>query len=123
VLPYPDWLDFHTRSIAGPVVSLRSRSGVVRLEAGEREAVERVVVGIPDDDAWRALTRTLDSAGFWQWADNTSHSEPHRPADWYWWLEVRHDGREHRAAAWNGAPDGLELVRNALFQLVEQVEV
>jgi hypothetical protein len=41
--------------------------------------------------------------------------------DFYWWLEVRHGGREQRAAASNGAPDGVEQVRKALFELVGQV--
>ncbi|MDP9304318.1 MAG: hypothetical protein M3O92_07405, partial [Actinomycetota bacterium] len=26
----------------------------------------------------------------------TGHREPHRPDDFYWWLEVRHGGREQR---------------------------
>jgi hypothetical protein len=29
------------------------------------ETVDRVLVGIPDDDAWAALVTTLDEAGFW----------------------------------------------------------
>lgn len=118
---YPDWLEFHSRRIGGPVASVRSRSGIVRIEAGEGEIAERVLVGIPDDDAWSALADTLDAVGFWNWPAETAHYEPHRDGDWYWWLEVREDGREHRAAAWNGAPEGLQHVRRALFELAEQV--
>ena len=32
-----------------------------------------------------------------------------------------HRGREQRAAASNGAPDGVEQVRKALFELVDEV--
>lgn len=102
-------------------MNIRSRSGVVRLEAGEGEVAGHVVVGIPDDGAWATLARALDAAGFWEWTEDTRHDEPHRPEDWYWWLEVREAGREHRAAAWNHAPDTLEQVREALDALVEQV--
>ncbi len=118
---YPDWLDFHSRRIGGPVVTIRSRSGVVRVEAGEGEVADHVTVGIPDDDAWAAFMEALDTARFWEWPEDTRHREPHRPEDWYWWLEVREAGREHRAAAWNDAPDTLEQVREALDALVEQV--
>jgi hypothetical protein len=119
---YPDWLEFHSVRFGGPVASLRSRSGVVRLEVGEGETVDRVLVGIPDDDAWRSLVTRLDESGFWSWSSDTAHREPHRPDDWYWWLEVRtYDDRGHTAAGWNGAPDGFERVREALFELVEQV--
>lgn len=118
---YPDWLDFHSRRIGGPVVNIRSRSGVVRLEAGEGDSADRVAVGIPDDGAWATFSVALDRAGFWDWTEDTRHREPHRPGDRYWWLEVHLAGREHRAAAWNDAPDGLEQVREALNALVEQV--
>jgi hypothetical protein len=123
VQPYPDWLDFHSRTVGGPVAGIRARAGIVRLELGEGEIADRVEVGIPDDDAWSTFARTLEEAGFWDWPDDTTHREPHRPGDWYWWLEVREPGREHRAAAWNQAPDGLEQVRRGLFELVEQVIV
>jgi hypothetical protein len=119
--PFPDWLDFHARTIGGPVASVRSRAGIVRLEAGANEIVDHTVVGIPDDDAWSAFARTLEEAGFWEWPADTGHREPHRRGDWYWWLEVRQEGREHRAAAWNEAPDGLDRVRSALFELVDQI--
>jgi hypothetical protein len=119
--PYPDWLEFHSVRFGGPVASLRSRSGVVRLEAGEGETVERTLIGIPDDEAWTSLADALTEAGFWDWPYDTSHREPHRPGDWSWWLEVREDAREHRAAGWNGAPESFERVRLALYDLVEQV--
>ena len=118
---YPDWLEFHSRRIGGSVASVRSRSGIVRLETGEGETADRVFLGLPDDDAWRAFRETLESAGFWEWSTDTTHGEPHRPGDWYWWLEVHEDRRRHRAAAWNHAPDGLDDVRGALFELAEQV--
>jgi hypothetical protein len=121
VHPYPDWLEFHARTIGGPVVSIRSRSGIVRLEDGQGEVAERVHVGIPDDDAWSALARALETGDFWRWSADTRHHEPHKPGDWYWWLEVRDKGRRHRAAAWNDAPEGFERVRDALFELVGQV--
>jgi hypothetical protein len=119
--PHPDWLEFHSRKIGGPVASLRSRAGIVRLEAGEGEFAERVLVGIPDDDAWSGFADVLDAAGFWEWPAEAEHREPHARDDWYWWLHVRADGRDHRAGAWNHAPEGLERVRAALFELVEQV--
>jgi hypothetical protein len=121
VRPFPEWLDFHARTIGGPVASVRSRAGIVRLEAGGEEIADHVLVGIPDDDAWSAFGRTLQEAGFWDWPAETDHREPHRRGDWYWWLEVREEGREHRAAAWNEAPAGLERVRAALLELVEQI--
>jgi hypothetical protein len=123
VRPYPDWLEYHSWRTGGPVASVRSRSGIVRLEAGEGEFAERVVVGIPDDDAWSSFAATLEATGFWEWPAETDHREPHKPGDWYWWLEVRQEGRKHRAAAWNDAPEGLDQVRSALFDLVEQVLV
>jgi hypothetical protein len=41
--PYPDWLEFHSARFRSPVTSLRTRSGVVRLEAGEGQTVDRVL--------------------------------------------------------------------------------
>lgn len=78
--PYPDWLEFHSFRFGGPVAGVRSRSGVVRVEVGEGESVDRVLVGIPDDDAWRELTETLTETGFWEWPVRTSHREPHERA-------------------------------------------
>lgn len=121
VRPYPEWLEFHSRAIDGPVASVRSRSGIVRLEVGEGAIADRVLLGIPDDDAWTAFAETLDAVGFWDWPAETAHREPHRPGDSYWWLEVREEGREHRAAAWNDAPAGLDDVQAALFELVKQL--
>jgi hypothetical protein len=121
VHPYPDWLEFHARTIGGPVVSIRSRSGIVRLEDGPGEVAERAHVGIPDDDAWSAFAQALETGNFWRWPDDTRHHEPHRAGDYYWWLEVRDEGRRHRAAAWNDAPPGFEHVRNAISELVGQV--
>src|SRR3954447_16523329 len=95
VPPYPDWLEFHYRRIGGPVANVRSRSGLVRVEAGEHEFADEVLVGIPDDDAWSTFSRALDLAGFWDWPDDTHHDEPHKPGDWYWWLEVRGKERRH----------------------------
>jgi hypothetical protein len=118
---FPEWLEFHTLRFGGPVMSMRSRSGVVRLEAGEGETAEDVKIGIPDDDAWMTLTGMLDEAGFWEWPLRTEHREPHEPGDWYWWLEVREESRQHRAAGWNEAPEGFDRVRDALFELVEQI--
>jgi hypothetical protein len=118
---YPDWLEFQSRTIGGPVASVRSRSGIVRVEIGEGETADRVLLGIPDDGAWSTFAATLDAAGFWAWPAETEHREPHRAGDWYWWLEVRAEERKHRAAAWNGAPADFERVRGALFELVEQV--
>jgi hypothetical protein len=119
---YPDWLEFHTRTIGGPVASVRSRSGVVRLEAGGHDLAERVLVGIPDDDSWAAFAGALEAAGFWEWRADTTHREPHEPGDWYWWLEVREqEGRSHLAAGWNDAPTGFDSVREALLGLVEDV--
>ena len=100
---------------------MRSRSGIVRVEVGEGETVDRVLVGIPDDDAWAELVTTLDEAGYWDWPADTKHREPHASGDWSWWLEVRWDGRRHLAAGWNEAPEGFDRVRLALFDLVEQV--
>ena len=102
-------------------MSIRSRSGIVRLEDGERDVAERWSVGIPDDDAWSAFARALESGEFWRWSADTHHQEPHKPGDWYWWLEVRDKGRRHRAAAWNDTPKGFERVRDALYELVGQV--
>jgi hypothetical protein len=122
--PYPNWLEFHSFRFGGPVAGVRSRSGVVRVEVGEGESVDRVLVGIPDDDAWRELTEMLTETGFWEWPVRTSHREPHREGDWSWWLEVReHAGpsRQHRAAGWNEAPPAFAAMRAALFDLVEQV--
>jgi len=119
--PYPDWLEVHYVRIGGPVATLRSRSGVVRVELGEGETIDRITVGIPDDEAWARLLTTLDEAGFWTWPSNPAHREPHRPQDWEWWLEARWDGRAHLATGWNEAPPGFDTVREALFDLVEQV--
>jgi hypothetical protein len=80
---YPDRLEFHTLRFGGPVGNVRSRSGVVRVEAGEGESIERVAVGITDDEAWLELARTLEETGFWDWPGSTEHREPHRPDDWY----------------------------------------
>jgi hypothetical protein len=121
VRSYPDWLEFHSWRVGGPVASVRSRSGIVRLEAGAGETADRVAFGIPDDDGWLAFRDTLEAAGFWRWSADTGHSEPHREGDWYWWLEVRDDSQGHRAGAWNHAPEGFDEVRAALFELVEQV--
>jgi hypothetical protein len=77
---------------------------VVRAEAGEGETVERIAVGIPDDDAWARLAQTLDETGLWDWPASTAHREPHRPDDGYWWLEVRWDDRRHLAVGWKEAP-------------------
>jgi hypothetical protein len=118
---YPDWLEFHSWSVGGPVVSVRSRSGIVRLEAGEGETADRVALGIPDDDAWLVFRDTLEAAGFWRWRTDTAHPEPHREGDWYWWLEVRDESQGHRAGAWNHAPERFDEVRDALFELVGQV--
>jgi hypothetical protein len=118
---YPDWLEFHSARFGGPVAGVRARSGVVRVEIGGGETVERVQVGLPDDEAWAGLATTLDATGFWEWPSHTAHREPHRPEDWYWWLEVRWDGRRHLAAGWNEAPERFDRLRLALFDLVEQV--
>ena len=118
---FPDWLEFHTVRFGGPVGNVRSRSGVVRVEAGQGETIERKAVGIPDDEAWADLARTLEEAGFWDWSGSTEHSEPHRPDDWYWWLDVHWDERRHLAAGWREAPDGFDRVSDALYELVEQV--
>jgi hypothetical protein len=120
-LSYPDWLEFHSWRVGGPVASVRSRSGIARLEAGEGETADRVVFGIPDDEAWLAFRDTLETAGFWQWTADAAHREPHREGDWYWWLDVRYGSQGHRAGAWSHAPDGFDEVRAALFELVEQV--
>ena len=121
VRSYPDWLEFHSFKVGGPVASIRSRSGIVSLETGDGETADRVALGIPDDDAWLALRATLDAAGFWRWKAATEHSEPHREGDWYWWLELRDESRGHRAGAWNHAPERFDDVRAALFELAEQV--
>jgi hypothetical protein len=118
---YPDWVEFHSRGIGGPVATVRSRSGVVRLEIGEGELADRVTVGIPDDDTWLAFAETLDAAGFWEWSADIDLDEPRRDGDWYWSLEVRTEEREHRAAAWNHAPEDFDRVSRALLDLVEQV--
>ena len=118
---YPDWLEFHSWRVGGPVASIRSRSGIVRVETGQGETVERVTFGIPDDDAWLAFRAMLDAAGFWRWTAVTDHSEPHKAGDWYWWLELHDHSRMHRAGAWNHAPERFDEVRTALFELVEQV--
>jgi hypothetical protein len=120
---FPDWLEFHSRRIGGPVAGVRSRSGIVRVEAGDGETADRVLVGIPDDEAWAAFADTLEAVGFWEWPADTGHREPHRRGDWYWWLEVRRPERAHRAGAWNDAPPGFERVTAAMFELVEQVLV
>jgi hypothetical protein len=62
----------------------RSRAALIRSAAGFRGALMNV-----------------HEVGY------TGHREPHRQDDFYWWLEVRHGGREQRAAASNGAPDGV----------------
>jgi hypothetical protein len=121
VSSYPDWLEFHSWRVGGPVASIRSRSGIVHLETGEGETADRVAFGIPDDDAWLAFRATLDAAGFWRWTADSDHSEPHREGDWYWWLELRDESQGHRAGAWNHAPERFDDVRAALFELVEQV--
>jgi hypothetical protein len=118
---YPDWLEFHSLRFQGPVANVRSRSGVVRVELGELEKVDRVLVGIPDDDAWLELAQTIDETEFWDWPHRTEHREPHQPGDWYWWLEVRWDGKRHLAAGWKESPPGFERVQTALYDLVEQV--
>lgn len=46
---YPDWLEFDTWRVGGPVATLRSRSGIVRVEAGEGEIAERVLAEPPID--------------------------------------------------------------------------
>jgi hypothetical protein len=48
-------------------------------------------------------------------------ASPHRPDDFYRWLEVRHGGRKQCAAASNVGPDGVEQIRKALFELVDHV--
>jgi hypothetical protein len=119
--PFPDWLEFHTLRFGGPVAAMRSRSGVVRLETGEGETADDVKVGIPDDHAWTRFTGTLEDAGFWEWPLRTEHREPHKPGDWYWWLEVREASKRDQASGWNEAPQTFDRVRDALFELVEQV--
>lgn len=121
VVEYPHWLEFHSYRFGGPVAAMRSRSGVVHLAAGEQETVERTLVGIPDDDAWRELRRALDEAGFREWPARPEHREPHAEGDWSWWLEVRWDELRHVAGGWNEAPSGFDLVEKALFDLSEQV--
>jgi hypothetical protein len=118
---YPDWLEFHTFTFGGPVANVRSRSGVVRVEAGRGETADSIMFGIPDDDDWADLSEQLSEAGFWNWPLRTSHREPHSAGDWYWWLEVREGTRQHRAADWKDAPPTFSQVRLAVFELVERV--
>ena len=118
---FPDWLELHSFRVGGPVVELRSRSGIVRVELGEGETADRVLVGLPDDPAWAGLQRAVEDADFWSWPRRPEHREPHAQGDWSWFLDVRWNGREHVAGGWNDAPPHFDEVRDALFELVEQV--
>jgi hypothetical protein len=67
------------------------------------------------------LQRAVEDADFWSWPRRPSHREPYARGDWSWFLEVRWNGRGHVAGGWNDAPPHFDEVRDALFELVEQV--